>query len=140
MMRTSTCRKRFEPTGVFARSLKECLALQLAERNRLDPAISALLDHLDLLAARDHDRLMTLCGVSEEDLADMIAEIRRLEPKPGRNFGTELAPPVVPDVFVRPGPDGTWQVELNPDTLPKVVVNTAYFSLLTKGCRSPAEF
>lgn len=130
---------RFEPTGVFARSLKECLALQLTERNRLDPAMSALLDHLDLLAMRDHDRLMILCGVSDEDLVDMIAEIRRLEPKPGRNFGNELAPPVVPDVFVRPGPDGTWQVELNPDTLPKVVVNTAYFSLLTKGCRTPAE-
>jgi RNA polymerase sigma-54 factor len=129
----------FEPTGVCARSLKECLALQLKERNRLDPAMQLLLEHLDLLAAREHVRLAAACGVSDEDLADMIAELRRLELKPGRAFGAEPAPPVVPDVFVRPGPDGAWQVELNPDTLPRVMVNTAYFSLLTRGPRTLAE-
>ncbi|MGD9538268.1 MAG: RNA polymerase factor sigma-54 [Alphaproteobacteria bacterium] len=131
--------QRFEPTGVFARSLKECLALQLAEKNRLDPLMSAFLDNLDLLAARDFDALRARCGISHEDLADMIAEIRRLEPKPGREFGIEAAPTVVPDIFIRPGPEGAWLVELNPDTMPRVIVNTAYFSLLTKGVRSPAE-
>lgn len=130
---------RFEPTGIFARSLKECLALQLAEKNRLDPVMRVFLDNLDLLAGRDYAALRARCRASEEDLAEMIAEIKRLEPKPGRAFGAELAPTVVPDIFVRPGPDGGWAVELNPDTMPKVIVNTAYFSLLTKGVRSPAE-
>lgn len=137
--RTLAVMRGFEPTGVFARSLKECLALQLEERNRLDPAMAALLDHLDLLAARDLGRLKALCGVSGEDLTDMIAELKRLEPKPGRAFGAEPAPPVIPDVFVRPAVGGGWQVELNPDTLPKVMVNTAYFSMLIKGPRTPAE-
>lgn len=136
---TLTILQRFEPTGIFARSLKECLALQLAEKNRLDPAMSVFLDNLDRLAARDFVGLRASCNVSDEDLADMIAEIKRLEPKPGRAFGAELAPTVIPDIFVRPAPDGTWQVELNPDTMPKVIVNTGYFSLLTKGVRTPAE-
>ena len=130
---------RFEPTGVFARSLLECLALQLAERNRLDPAMSTFLDHLDLLAARNFLSLKAHCQVSDEDLTDMIAEIKRLEPKPGRTFGAELAPTVIPDIYVRPSRDGSWQIELNPNTMPKVIVNTGYFSLLTKGVRTPAK-
>ena len=131
--------QRFEPTGIFARSLRECLALQLAEKNRLDPAMMAFLENLDRLAERDFAALRTACGVSDEDLTDMAAEIKRLEPKPGRAFGAELAPTVIPDIFVRIGPDGTWQVELKPETMPKVIVNTGYFSLLAKGVRSPAE-
>ena len=136
---TITILHRFEPTGVFARSLRECLALQLAEKNRLDPVMSTFLDHLDLLAARNFASLKAQCQVSDEDIADMIAEIKRLEPKPGRAFGAEPAPTVIPDIFVRPMRDGSWQVELNPDTMPKVIVNTGYFSLLTKGVRTPAE-
>ena len=73
---------RFDPTGLFARDLRECLAAQLAERNRLDPAMVALLDNLDLLARRDTRRLMTVCGVDAEDLVGMIAELRALDPKP----------------------------------------------------------
>src|SRR5574337_857459 len=75
-----------EPTGVFARSLSECLALQLKERDRLDPAMQALLDNLPALAKRDFALLRRACGVDDEDLMDMAAEIRRLEPKPGRAF------------------------------------------------------
>ena len=76
----------FDPVGVFARSLKECLALQLADRNRLDPAMAALLDNLDLLAKRDLARLKKVCGIDDEDLAEMIAEIRALDPKPAASF------------------------------------------------------
>ena len=115
----------FDPPGVCARNLTECLAIQLKERNRFDPAMQALVAHLDLLAKRDLAALRRICGVGEEDLADMIGEIRKLNPKPGLAFGSTLVQPIVPDVFVRSGPDGGFIIELNSDTLPKVLVNRA---------------
>ena len=118
----------FDPPGVFARDLAECLALQLKDRNRYDPAMQALLGRLDLLARRDHAALKRICGVGDEDLTEMIAEVRRLNPKPGLAFGTAVVQPIVPDVFVRPSPDGGWIVELNSDTLPKVLVNQRYYA------------
>ncbi len=93
----------FDPPGVCARNLTECLAIQLKDRDRFDPAMRALVEHLDLLAKRDLAALRRLCGVDEEDLADMIAEIRNLNPKPGLAFGSTVVQPIVPDVFVRAG-------------------------------------
>ena len=118
----------FDPPGICARDLAECLTLQLKERDRFDPAMQALIGRLDLLAKRDFNALKKVCGIGDEDLADMIAEIRRLNPKPGLAFGSALVQPIVPDVFVRPGPDGGWIVELNSDTLPKVLVNQSYYA------------
>jgi RNA polymerase sigma-54 factor len=118
----------FDPAGVCARNLTECLALQLKERDRYDPAMQMLVEHLDVLAKRDLATLRKLCGVSEDDLNDMIGEIRHLNPKPGLAFGTTLVQPIVPDVFVRQGPDGGYIIELNSDTLPKVLVNQTYYS------------
>lgn len=115
-----------EPTGVFARDLKECLTLQLVERNRFDPAMAALLDNLELLARRDMARLRALCGVDDEDLRDMIVELKALTPRPGAAFGGEQPAPVIPDVFVREGQGGLWRVELNADTLPRVLVDQRY--------------
>ncbi len=120
----------FEPAGVFARDLAECLTLQLKDANRFDPAIEVFIANLGLLAARDLTGLKRNCKVSDEDLADMIAEIRSLEPKPGLKFGKSSVQPVVPDVFVRQRPDGGWLVELNTDTLPKVLVNQAYYAIV----------
>lgn len=129
--------QKFDPAGLFARSLKECLALQLADRNRLDPAIQCLLDHLDLLARRDYTSLMRLCRVDVDDMQDMIGEIRALDPKPAVRFGGGPAEPVVPDVLVRPGPggdglDGAWIIELNPDTLPRVLLNNRYYARVSR--------
>lgn len=121
----------FEPTGVMARSLSECLSLQLRERDRFDPAMAALVDNLDLLARRDLGGLRRLCGVDEDDLSDMIVEIRALDPKPGLAFGGEPIQPVVPDIEVRPAADGGWQIELNSDTLPRVLVNERYQATLS---------
>jgi RNA polymerase sigma-54 factor len=121
----------FDPTGVGARTLAECLALQLKERNRLDPAMQALLDNLDLLAKRDVQGLLRLTQVTSEDLADMIAEIKELTPKPGLKFGGEPVQPVVPDVYVRETKGGGFQVELNSDTLPRVLVNSRYYSTVS---------
>ena len=125
----------FDPTGVFARDLAECLALQLKDRNRFDPAIEAFLANLDMLAARDFTGLKRACGASEEDIADMVAEIRWLDPKPGLMFGKSSVQAVVPDVFVRPRPDGSWHVELNTETLPRVLVNQADYATVRKGAK-----
>ena len=129
----------FDPPGVCARDLAECLAIQLKEQNRYDPAMAALITRLDLLARRDFTALKKICGVGDEDLADMIAEIRRLNPKPGLAFGSALVQPIVPDVFVRPGPDGGWIVELNSDTLPKVLVNQSYYAEVSATTRRDTE-
>jgi RNA polymerase sigma-54 factor len=129
----------FEPLGVCARDLPECLAIQLKERDRYDPAMQILVANLDLLARRDVAALRKLCGVDEEDLAEMVAEIRRLNPKPGLAFGSTLVQPIVPDVFVRPGPDGGWLIELNSDTLPKILVNQTYHAEVSKTARGDSE-
>lgn len=133
-----TC-QTFEPAGLFARDLAECLALQLARRDRLDPAMRALLDNLDLLARRDFHALKKLCGVDEEDLVDMMAEIRRLDPRPGMAFSGGSADSIVPDVEVRPAGDGGWAVELNPETLPRVLVDNVYFAQVSARAKDQAE-
>ncbi len=129
----------FDPPGVGARNLAECLAIQLAERDRLDPAMQALLGQLPLLARRDFAALRRICGVDEEDMADMVAEIRALDPKPGRAFGTSHVQAVVPDVFVRAAPDGSWLVDLNADALPRVLVNQVYAARVSKLARSDSD-
>ena len=117
-----------DPAGVFARSLAECLALQLKEQNRFDPVIAALLDNLDLLAKRDLAGLRRAVGVDMDELSEMVQEIKSLNPKPGLGFGSVQMQPVVPDVFVRPAQDGSWHVELNSETLPRVLVNRSYYT------------
>ena len=129
----------FDPPGVCARSLDECLAIQLKERDRFDPAMQTLVGHLGLLAKRDLAALRRLCGVSEEDLTDMIGEIRQLNPTPGLAFGSTLVQPIVPDVFVRSGPDGGFIVELNSDTLPKVLVNQSYHAEVAKTTKNDKD-
>ena len=129
----------FDPPGVCARSLAECLAIQLRERDRLDPAMQAMLGHLELIARRDFPGLRRVCGVGDDDLTDMIAEIRHLNPKPGLAFGSVVVQPIVPDVFVRRGPDGTFTVELNHDTLPKVLVNQSYYAQVSKTARKDTD-
>src|SRR6516164_9372935 len=129
----------FEPPGICARDLAECLAIQLKERNRYDPAMAALIARLDLVARRDVAALKKICGVGDEDLAEMIAELRRLNPKPGLVFGSTIVQPIVPDVFVRAAPDGAWLVELNSDTLPKVLVNQTYYAEVSATARRDAE-
>src|SRR5690606_33016486 len=97
--------RRFEPAGLFAHDLADCLGLQLAARGRLDPAMQAMIDHLDLLARRDFQSLRRICGVDEEDLIDMLAEIRGLDPKPGTAFTSGVADAIVADVVVAPAAD-----------------------------------
>lgn len=129
----------FEPTGVMARSVPECLALQLKEKNRFDPAMQALIDNLELVARRDFSALKALCGVDDDDMAEMMAELRALTPRPGAAFGGEPSQTVIPDVFVRPDPAGGWRVELNADTLPRLLVDKRYHAVVQASARSDED-
>ena len=131
--------QRFDPPGIFARSLKECLAIQLREKNRLDPAMAALLDNLELLAARNLPALMKVCGVDAEDITDMVSEIRKLNPKPAVSFDHTPAQLVTPDILMRANPGGGWLIDLNPDTLPRVLVNHRYFARISGTARNKAD-
>ncbi len=131
--------RSFDPPGVFARSLAECLALQLKERDRLDPIMQTLLDNLDLLAKHDMAALRKLCGASDEDLVEMVSEIRALNPKPGLTFDTTVAQSVTPDVLMRADTNGGWVLELNSETLPRVLINTQYYTRLNRGARNKDE-
>ncbi|HEX9159798.1 MAG TPA: RNA polymerase factor sigma-54 [Rhizomicrobium sp.] len=129
----------FDPTGVGARNLSECLTLQLREKKRLDPAMATLLSNLDLVAQRNLAGLCTRCEVDAEDVTDMIAEIRALTPKPGLAFGAEPVQAVVPDVFVREAADGSWLVELNTETLPRLLVNSRYYTTVVQRSRDDKD-
>jgi RNA polymerase sigma-54 factor len=132
-----------DPAGIFARDLKECLALQLRDRNRLDPAIQALLDNLELLAdcvaGGDIAALVRVSGVDAADVEEMIREILSLDPTPGHAFDPPLAQPVMPDILMRAHPGGGWVVELNAETLPRVLVNNRYYARVRQAARSKTE-
>lgn len=127
-----------DPTGVGARSLAECLALQAREADRYDPCMALLIANLDLVAKGSIGQLKRVCGVDDEDFADMLAELRGYDPKPGLRFGVGEGGVVVPDILVRPAPggprDGGWDIALNPATLPRVVVNRTYYLELRGSC------
>ena len=123
----------FDPTGVAARSLSECLALQAREADRYDPAMARLIDNLDYLAKGNFSALKRICGVDDEDLGDMVRELRAYDPKPGCRFaGGERVEAAVPDVFVARRGFG-WAIELNSATLPRLLVNRRYYAELTGG-------
>ena len=129
----------FEPAGIMARNLQECLALQLKDRDRLDPAMAKLVENLDRLAKHDYPALQSICGVDAEDLDDMIAELRSLTPKPGLAYGVDNTRAIEPDVFVRENPDGSWRIELNTDTLPRVLINQSYAAEINAVARSDED-
>jgi RNA polymerase sigma-54 factor len=129
----------FDPPGVFARDLAECLALQLKDANRYDPQIARLLDNLALLGSHNLSALRRAVGVDNDELVEMVAEVKRLNPKPGLKFGSVQIQPILPDVLVRPAPDGSWIVELNSDTLPRVLVNRSYYATVAKTARSDQD-
>ncbi len=122
--------QRFDPVGCGARSLRECLCVQAREADRLDPAMAMLLDNLELLARGDLGALRRLCGVDQEDLSDMIRELRSYNPKPGLRYGGERAQAVIADVFVHRLARGGWTIELNAATLPRVLIDRGYHAEL----------
>jgi len=127
-----------DPAGVGARSLSECLALQAKAADRHDPAMARLIDNLDLLSKGRTADLKRICGVDDEDLADMIRELRAYDPKPGCRFSAVPAEDVTPDVFVRKLRAG-YAVELNQATLPRLLVNRRYYQELKTGPQDKAS-
>lgn len=130
--------QRFDPSGVGARDLAECIAIQAREADRYDPAMATLIAHFDLLAKGALPQLKRICGVDDEDMADMIRELRGYDPRPGLRFGSEAPEPVVPDVFVRPVRAG-WAIEINGATLPRLLVNRRYYTELVKGAAAKSR-
>jgi|TARA_R110002033_G_scaffold787_11_gene7370 RNA polymerase sigma-54 factor len=124
----------FDPVGIGARNLAECLALQARDADRYDPAMARLIDNLDLLAKGALPQLKRICGVDDEDLMDMISELRNYDPKPGCKIGGGEVQSVVPDVFIAERGD-KWIIEVNSATLPKVLVNRSYYSELKDGAQ-----
>jgi RNA polymerase sigma-54 factor len=127
--------KQFDPTGIFAHDLEDCLRLQLEEQGKLDKPTSILLDNLNLLADHDHKKLAEKCGVNETYLQDMIGDIRSLNPKPAAEYDHLVVQTAIPDVLMKRLPKnlgGGWRVELNNDTLPKVLVNNQYYKEVSK--------
>jgi len=128
-----------DPAGVFARDVRECLMLQLRDRNRYDPCIAIMLDHLPLLADRKWDALKKLCKVDDEDLRGMVADIRALDPKPARAFMVVRSETMIPDVLVRLNRDGSWGVELNADVLPKLLLSRRYYTNVMASVRDRTD-
>ncbi|MDF7777477.1 RNA polymerase factor sigma-54 [Sphingomonas sp. AOB5] len=128
----------FDPTGVGARSLAECIALQAKEADRYDPCMARLIDNLDLVARGEIARLKRICDVDDEDMADMIRELRNYDPKPGLRYGGEPTLAVTPDIFVAKRAGG-WAVEINAATLPRVLVNRAYYAEVSSGPQDKAS-
>ncbi|MGD9917331.1 MAG: RNA polymerase factor sigma-54 [Paenirhodobacter sp.] len=114
--------QQMEPAGLFARSLAECLALQLADQEALSDPMRRLLDNLPLLARGEAGTLAQRCGVDAPQLAAMVAQLRRLDPKPGTHFGDAPELRRAPDLIVTRDPEGHLQVALNRETLPKITV------------------
>ncbi|WP_193177976.1 RNA polymerase factor sigma-54 [Oricola nitratireducens] len=131
--------QQMDPPGVFARNLAECLALQLRRKDRFDPAMAALIENLPLLAKRDFRTLSRICGVGEGDLVDMLAEIRTLDPRPGLAYEHSASEAIIYDVEVREAADRTWRVELNPDALPRILVNRDYYTQISRSGLNPDE-
>lgn len=129
----------FDPPGIGARDLAECLAIQLRERDRFDPAMAAMIANLPLLGKREFDQLRKICGVDQADIIEMVGEIRELDPKPGRAFGDTPVQPVTPDVTVRPAADGSWHIELNPEGLPRVLVNQTYAATVSASASNECD-
>ncbi len=124
--------QKFDPPGIFARNLRECLTLQLQDLGRFDPAMEALLANLDRLARHEDDALRVICGVDQEDFTEMLAELRSLDPKPAQAFDHVVTQAIRPDVFLRRDRDGGWQIELNTDALPRPIVNRSYAARILK--------
>ncbi len=122
-----------DPSGVGARNLSECLAIQAREADRYDPSMAKLIDNLELVAKGEVARLKRLCGVDDEDFSEMLGELRSYDPKPGLAFTAQTSSAVVPDVLLKANETGGWEIELNEETLPRLVVNRGYYLELNEG-------
>jgi RNA polymerase sigma-54 factor len=133
------CLQQMEPAGIFARSLRECLALQLADRNRIDPLMEKLLDHLDLVAAGKISLLQKICQVDQDEIVDMIHELRALNPKPGLSFAAESVQQISPDLLLRANGNNEWRVDLVGEASPSLRIDAKAYRHLRAQVRQPTD-
>lgn len=131
--------QRFDPPGIFARDLKECMRLQLIERDRFDPVMEKFITNLEFLGTGDLKKMRDVCGVLAEDLQDMLGEVRALDPKSALRFQSKTNETVLPDIIMTPLAHGGWRNELNPQTLPRMLINQSYVAEVTKVISSEEE-
>ena len=134
--------KTYDPPGIFANNLRECFALQLADLDKLSPEMEILLENMDLLANYDHKGMAKKCGVSVDTIETMVEDLRHLNPRPASLFEDFITQPLIPDIYMRSLPKdlgGGWRVELNTDTLPKVLVNNQYYKEVAKKSNKEEE-
>ncbi len=134
--------KQFTPTGIFARNLSECLALQLDEQGKLDAPMKLFLDNISMLGDYDFKGLAEKCGVNDTYLMDMVEEIKGLNPKPAAQFEHLVVQTAIPDVLMKRLPKnlgGGWRVEINSDTLPKILVNQEYYTQISQNTKNKKD-
>ena len=119
--------QKFEPCGVFAKNLKECLVLQMENQEILTEKNKIIIENLEMLGEGNLRELQKLCSIKEEELKEIIRKIRLLNPKPGLKYSEENIDLLSPDVIVSKNKNN-WSVELNNSTLPKITVNQEYIS------------
>ncbi len=127
-----------EPTGVGARNLRECIALQLEENDELDSATQCILDNLELIASGSLTKLKKISGLDEKQIAEKMTLIKSCNPKPGSIYDNTIAQTLIPEVIVRKR-DGEWIVELNHDILPKVLIDQTYSNSLKERVRDKED-
>lgn len=127
-----------DPTGVGARSLSECIALQAKEADRHDPCMARLIENLDLVARGEFARLKRMCGADDEDFSEMLTELRDYDPKPGLKFGGGAGEAVTPDLLLAARADGGWDIQINQATLPRLIVNRSYYVEMRGACGDKA--
>ena len=125
--------QQFDPPGIFARNLSECLSLQLQRKKKLHQPMEILIENLDLLVRKDFKSLSKICGVGDKKIIQMMTDIRSLDPKPGTKFVSYEVQTVIPEILLDKLDDGSWRVEINPDTLPHLLVDQSYFATVTQG-------
>jgi len=130
----------FEPSGIFARNLSECLKIQLQDKNIYDPSIAILLDNLPLLADGKIKELQKKCSASHEDILSMISDIKALNPKPASDWNHDITSYIIPDVYVRKNKNGNYRIELNHASLPKVLINHNYYSEISRTDKNAKKF
>jgi RNA polymerase sigma-54 factor len=132
--------QQFDPPGVAARDLGECLQLQLAQVEPDTPWLAEARHligaHLELLAGRDYSQIMRKMKLAREQLQAVIELIQSLNPRPGSRFSARPPEYVIPDVYVRKK-NGAWHVELNPDSVPSLRINRRYAAMIKRADNSP---